>query len=58
MIQSYGNWFKKKEKFLIMYHRIALGHNIARTVYAYNLKDAYDLYAKEMERVGKLLFKK
>jgi len=41
-----------------MYHRVAHGSNIARWLYAYNLKDAYDLYAKEITRVSKILMKK
>jgi len=41
-----------------MYHRISLGHNIGRWVYAYNLKDAYALFHKEMIRVTTALSKK
>lgn len=43
---------------MVMYHRVAHGSNIARWLYAYNLKDAYDLYAKEITRVSKILMKK
>jgi len=52
-----GNWFIRRERFLISRHRVSTGQNIGRWMYAWNLKQAYELFAKEVVRIATILEK-